>query len=409
MPQHTLIKRPTPPPMWLVALTVASSVMGITLLTPALPMIQGEFGVSSSAVQQLLTVYLVALAVGQLVYGTLSDRIGRRPILLFGALLYGFGGAAASMADSIESLTFYRIIQGLGAAACLSMGKAIVNDCFDRSDAARNMSTVSAMLAVVPILALALGGILVQTAGWAGPMVVISAGGFVVFMLALMMIRETNLNRTSSINIAAVITAYRTVLQNRIFVFFALASGMQVGMFFALNGFMPYQYQRLGFSPIEFGFWFSLTPVSYLLGNAMNSIYFVSRGIERASMIGCLLTLVSVLALYTTQAVGLTHALSLALPGILFGFANGIVVANTTIGAISAAGRHAGTGTGLAGSWQMAIGGIAGAIIVGMGGAQNFQLAVSGLIIMSLISVGSMYYVYRRWANPNLATESISN
>lgn len=394
--------------MWLIALTVASSVMGITLLTPALPLVQEEFGVSSTAVQQLLTVYLVALAVGQLVYGTLSDRIGRKPILLFGAMLYGFGGAAAAMADSIESLTFYRIIQGLGAAACLSMGKAIVNDCFDRTEAARNMSIMSAMLAVVPILALTLGGALVQTAGWTGPMVVISIGGFVVFALALTMIRETNLNRTSSINIAAVITAYRTVLQNRIFVFFALTSGMQVGMFFALNGFMPYQYQRLGFSPIEFGLWFSLTPVCYLLGNAINSVYFVSRGIERASMTGCLLTLVSVIALYTTQAVGLTHALSLALPGALFGFANGIVVANTTIGAISAAGVHAGTGTGLAGSWQMAIGGIAGAIIVGIGGAENFQLAAGGLIVMSLISVGSMYYVYRRRAILTYA-ESISD
>ena len=381
--------------MWLVALTVASSVMGITLLTPALPLVQEEFGVSTAAVQQLLTAYLVAIAVGQLVYGTLSDRIGRKPILLFGSILYGFGGAAAAIADSIESLTFYRVIQGLGAAACLSMGKAIVNDCFERADAARNMSIVSAMLAVVPILALAFGGVLVQSTGWSGPMVVISAGGFVVFALALTVIHETNLNPTSSINLAAVITAYRTVLQNRIFVFFALTSGMQVGMFFALNGFMPYQYQRLGFSPVEFGLWFSLTPVSYLVGNAVNGIYFVSRGIERASMIGCLLTLVSVVALYTTQSVGWTHALSLALPGILFGFANGIVVANTTIGAISAAGRHAGTGTGLAGSWQMAVGGIAGAIIVGMGGAQNFQLAVGCLIIMSLISVASMYYVYR--------------
>ena len=392
-----------PPPMWLVALTVASSVMGITLLTPALPMIQEELGVSSSAVQALLTVYLVALAVGQLVYGTLSDRIGRRPILLFGAMLYGFGGAAASMADSIEALTFYRIIQGLGAAACLSMGKAIINDCFDRADAARNMSTVSAMLAVVPILALTLGGVLVQMAGWPGPMAVISAGGFVVFALAIMMIRETNLNRTDSINIVAVITAYRTVLRNRIYILFALTSGMQVGMFFALNGFMPYQYQRLGFSPIEFGLWFSLTPVSYLLGNAMNNVYFVSRGIERASMIGCVLTLVSVIALYTTQAIGMTHALSLALPGILFGFANGIVVANTTIGAISAAGRHAGTGTGLAGAWQMATGGIAGAIIVGLGGAQNFQLAASGLILMSVISVGSIICVYR-WRDKESST-----
>ena len=385
--------------MWLIALIVASAVMGLTLLTPALPLIQGDLGASSGAVQQLLTVYLVALAVGQLVYGTVSDRIGRRPILLFGALLYGLGWPVAAGADSIETLTFYRIIQGLGAAACLSMGRAIVNDCFDRIDAARNMSTVVAMMAIVPVLSLAFGGVLAQTVGWTGTMVVTSAGGFVVFALALFMVRETNLNRTNSINIAAVISTYGTVLQNRIFFFFALTSGMQVGMFFAMNGFMPYQYQRLGYSPIEFGFWFSLTSVFYLLGNAINRFYFVSRGIERAAMIGCSLTLISVVSLYVTQAAGLTHALSLALPCSLFGFSNGIVIANTTIGAISAAGRHAGTGTGLAGAWQMAAGGISGAIIVGLGGAQDFQLAASGLIVMSLISVCSISYIYRRRAN----------
>jgi len=396
IPERSLIESPVSPPMWLIALTVSSSVMGLTLLTPALPLVQEDLGVSSGAVQQLLTVYLIALAVGQLVYGTASDRFGRRPILLFGALLYGIGGAAAAAADSIETLTFYRVIQGLGSAACLSMGKAIINDCFDRTAAAQNLSTVSAMLAVVPILALAFGGILVQTSGWAGTMVVISVGGFLVFALSLFMIRETNLNRASSLSITAIISAYRAVLQNRIFVLFTLTSGMQVGMFFALNGFLPYQYQRLGYSPIEFGLWFSLTPVSYLLGNTINRLYFIERGIEKAAMIGCLLTLISVLAFYATQAAGMTHALSLAIPGILFGFANGIVIANATIGAISASGRYAGTGTGLTGAWQMTVGGVAGAIIVGMGGAQDFQLAAGGLIFMSLISVGSIFYVYQR-------------
>ncbi len=261
--------------MWLIALIVSSSVMGLTLLTPALPLVQEELGVSSGAVQQLLTVYLIALAVGQLVYGSASDRLGRRPILLFGALLYGIGGAAAALADSIESLTFYRIIQGLGSAACLSMGKAIINDCFDRNEAARNLSSVSAMLAVVPVLALAFGGVLVQNTGWAGTMVVISVGGFLVFLLSLFMVHETNLNRASSISISAILFSYGSVLRNRIFVFFTLTSGMQVGMFFALNGFLPYQYQRLGFSPIEFLFWFSLTPVSYLLGNTANLLYLI--------------------------------------------------------------------------------------------------------------------------------------
>jgi len=387
--------------MWLIALTVASAVMGLTVLTPALPLVQGDLGASTEAVQQLLTVYLVALAAGQLVYGTVSDRIGRRPVLLFGALLYGIGGVAAAMADSIEVLTFHRVIQGLGAAACLSMGRAIVNDCFTRLDAARNLSTVQTMMAVVPILSLSFGGILAQEAGWTGSMIIISAGGFLVFALSLFMVAETNSNPTSSINLTAVVAAYTEVLRNRIFVCFALTSGMQSGMFLAMNGFMPYQYQRLGFSPTEFGLWFSLTSVFYMLGNTVNRVYFISRGIERAAMIGCCLTLVSVIALYTTQAIGMTHALALALPCCLFGFSNGIVIANATVGAISSAGQHAGTGSGLTGAGQMAAGAIAGSIIVGLGGARNFQLAAAGLILMSLVSVASIAYVYRRRSSPD--------
>ena len=94
----------------------------------------------------------------------------------------------------------------------------------------------------------------------------------------------------------------------------------------------------------------------------------------------------------------MTHALSLALPCCLFGFSNGIVVANATIGAISASGQHAGTGTGIVGSWQMATGGIAGAIIVGLGGAQYFAIASAVLIVMGIVSVLSMLFVYNRRA-----------
>ena len=111
-------------------------------------------------------------------------------------------------------------------------------------------------------------------------------------------------------------------------------------------------------------------------------------------MIGCVLTLPSVIAIYTTQSLGMLHPLSLALPCCLFGFSNGIVVANTTIGAISATGQHAGTGTGLAGAWQMAADGIAGSITVGLGGADDFQLVASGLIFMSLVAGSSITYAY---------------
>lgn len=368
--------------------------MGITLLTPALPLVQNDLGASSDAVQLLLTVYLAALAIGQLIYGTLSDRFGRRPILLFGAFLYGIGGALGTVADTVELLTTYRIIQGLGAAACLSMGRAIVNDCFERALAARFMSTIQIMQALVPVLSLAFGGVLAQFAGWQGTMAVTSMAGFAVFLLAIYKTTETNLEPSTSFNLRSIGAAYAAVLTNPVFLSFALTSGLQVGMFFAMNGFMPFQYARHGQTPMEFGFWFSLTSVFYLIGNTANRMYFVARGIERAAMIGCCLCLIAVIALFATQWLGYTHPLSLALPCCLFGFSNGIIIANSTIGAIAAVGQNAGTGTGLAGAWQMAAGGIFGSLIIGLGGAENFSIGAAGLILMSAASVLSIAYVF---------------
>ena len=389
------------PPIWFLALCTASAVVGMTLLSPTLPLIKTELSVSSEAVQQLLSVYMIALAVGQLIYGPVSDRVGRRPVLLLGAVLFSLAGIAAMFTQSINQLIILRGIQGFGGAACMAMGRAIVNDVFEREEAARQMSTISMVLAIAPALSLAFGGVLAQSAGWKGAMALLAFSGVIVFVSGFRLVTETNLNRISKINVGSVFMAYRSVLRNRMFLAWTMAGGMQIGIFFSLNGFLAYQFQRHGYSMAEFGMWFALTPLSYLLGNTANRNYFVKRGIERAALIGCILSFVAVLALFVTQAVGFTHALSLALPCALFGFSNGIIVANTTMGAISTAGKHAGTGSGIVGAWQMATGGIAGAIIVALGGAQVFSIAAGVLIMMSIIAMVSMVFVFkRRLINP---------
>ena len=374
----------------------AVAVAGLTILTPTLPLIKDDLGVSSAAVQQLLTVYLVALALGQLVLSPISDRFGRRPLLLAGALLYALASLGMLVTDSISVLTTLRILQGLGAAGCMSMGRAMVNDAFEREEAARQMSTIAIVLAIVPAATLAFGGFLATSAGWQATIGTLGVAGVVLLLTAFSQARETHLQRLQRINVGSVLRAYGTVLANKPFLCWALCGGMQIGIFFSLNGFLAYQYQRHGYSLAEFGLWFALTPVFYLIGNSCNRRWFVARGLERAAMLGSILSLVAVVSLYLTQAAGMTHALSLALPCSLFGFSNGIVVANVTIGAISTAGKHVGTASGIVGATQMATGGIAGAVIVALGGAQIFAVAAGALIVMSLISVLSMLVVYRQ-------------
>lgn len=393
-------QNPTAPPIWFLALCTASAVIGLTLVTPALPIIKTELNASDEAVQQLLTAYLIALAVGQLFCGPVSDKTGRRPVMLAGALLFSCAGIATLFTQSIGILVLLRFIQGLGAAACMSMGRAIVNDLYTRDDAARQMSTISTVLAIAPALSLAFGGVLAQSAGWKGAMIILSICGVLVFVSGFFLANESKTKRVGKLNLRSVFEAYAAVLKMKVFLCWTMAGAMQIGIFFSLNAFLAYQYQRHGYSMAEFGLWFALTPVFYIIGNTLNRMWFVNHGIERTALMGCLLSMISVMLLLATQAMGYTHALSLALPCALFGFSNGIVVANSTAGAMSSAGEHAGTGTGLVGAWQMATGGIAGAIIVALGGAQDFSIAMGVLIVMSVIAVISMLYVYSHRSSP---------
>lgn len=368
------------------------------MLTPILPLIKDDLQVSSAAAQQLFSGYLLALALGQLIWGPLSDRHGRRPVLFIGAALFVVGGVAVVILSDITWLVAFRVLQGFGAAACMAMARAMVNDVFARTEAARQLSTISMVLSVAPALSLAFSGWFAERAGWKSTMIVLVAGGVLLLYSTWKTSRETNQNQLEEINVGSIFTAYRAVLSNPMFACWTLASGMQVGVFFCLNSFLAYQYQRNGYTASEFGLWFSLTPLFYLVGNTFNRSWFVHKGIERAALVGCILSLLSGVSMLVTQSLGMTSALSLALPCCLFGFANGITVANTTVGAITAAGSHRGTGTGIVGAWQMATGGIASAIIITLGGAQYFWVAASAVIAMAVVSVASMSFVFKNRA-----------
>ena len=380
------------PPLWYFAMVSAVSVMGITLLSPALPIVKQQLGATDDSVQLILTGYLIAISLGQLYFGRLSDRIGRRPVMMIGALFYTLGAAGGYLANDVDWLTGSRVVQGIGAAACFSMARAIINDCFERSEAARYMSLVQTIMAVIPALSLALGGLVVTYMGWRGTMLIMSLGGLLTLISSLYLLQETLVDRSGAQS-NSIWQAYRMVLGNRIFLGFACATSMQTGMFFCLTGLLPYQYSSLGFTSMEFGLAFSLTPMCYVIGNALNRSYFLKFGLERAALLGCSLNLISVIGFFAFDAMDMTHILSLVIPGCLFGFSNGLIVANTTVGAVAASGRNAGTGAGIAGAMQMGMGGIAGSALVAMGGAENFMIASSGLIAMSLLALISMYYV----------------
>ena len=399
----TSLKTPYAPPSWLIGLSTGTAVMGITLITPALPLISAEMEVGANTVQFLFTSYLIMLAASQLVVGPFSDLIGRRPFILAGALLIAIGGGFTIVADNITTLTAGRVIQGLGAGACISMARAMINDSFDRQQAARKMASVQSIQAIVPIIALMSGGAIVVQFGWVGVMWMIFCAGVILTVSLPLLLRETFFDTKPTLNLKAIGTAYLHVLKIPIFLGFTVISSTQVGMFFAMNAFLPYRYAELGISPLEFGFWFGLTPVAYLLGNLANRYFFVNLGIERAVLIGCVLCCFSLILLFASQYIGITSVLGLALPCSLFGFSNGLTIANTVIGGIKSAGQYAGTGSGIIGALQMITGSLLGIIIILLGGDSNIVLACTVVLLSGILSMIVAVMVYRINSNAETA------
>ena len=378
-----------------LALANASAVIGMTLITPSLPMIRYDFKLSADITQFILTFYLIFVSLGQLICGTLSDRYGRRPVLLIGSILFAVGGVLAMYAPNINMLLFFRILQAAGAAACLSMARVIVNDSYEKNEAAEKLSLLTAVMVIFPNIALILGGAIAETIGWRGSMGVIFIFGCFLFFGTLFLVPESNSQKTIKLDYKKISNSYTEVLKNKTFINFTIVSSIQTGIFFSLFSFMPYQFYRLGVSPLEFGFWLSFTGLGYFAGNMINRKYASKVGISKMCFLGCIGSLIALGVMLLCYLYGLTNPLSIALPLFMFGLGNGITVANSLIGAISSAGKNSGTATGITGAISMASGGVIGSIIISSGGDASFFIALSIIIILGIFAVYISSLIFR--------------
>ena len=300
--------------IYILALANASVVVGVGLITPSLLIIKNDFTISAEMVQLVLTYYMFAAGIGQLISGTLSDRFGRRPILLAGGLLFSLSSLLSIFSPSIFPLLFLRVIQGLGAAACMSMARVIVTDSYEKTEAAKKLSLLTAITVIFPLISLILGGFIAETIGWIGTMYIFVLFGFILFISALFKISETKINRLETLDLKAIYNSYLKVLQNSRFLIFTFIGAINVGVFFSSFGFMPYEFARLGVSPLEFGFWLSFTGIGYFLGNMLNRQYAAVFGIEKLIIIGTLLSVtcyLSILIIYLSGLSGPLFILSL--------------------------------------------------------------------------------------------------
>ncbi len=386
----------TKPNINLLAVIVAVPVIGMTIISPALTLIKDDLNISFSDTQLVLTLYFIFLALGQILSGPFSDKYGRKPILILGASIYSISAFAASFSSNIEILLILRCIQGFGAAACLSGGRTILSDCFEISEAAKQMSKMTAIMAIIPISCFIFGGFLAEYLGWRTNLIALGIISLTLIILMSLILQETLINKAKSVSFKNVFLVYNGLVKNFSFNFFTITTAMQTSMFFAMNGFMPYEFERKGVSISEFGIWFSLTSVGYILGNIINSKLTPKVGLEKMCFVGTVCSFCTVFIFFLNNNLGENGSLTLSLICVLFGCSNGFAVANSMTGAINSSKLNKGAASGLMGAFQVGSGGLAGFLIIFLGGAENFNICLFALFIMSGISIISSYLVLRR-------------
>lgn len=331
--------------------------VALHIFVPALAAAAADLGTTPAAAQLTITLYLVGLAGGQLVYGPLSDRFGRRPVLIGGLSLYLFGLLLAIPARSIGVLVVARILQSLGACGSLVIGRAMVRDVSTSADATRKLAILTLAMTLTPALAPALGGVISDAFGWRAVFVALAAlvavlGGLVVFALP-----ETNRNRTALPGVGAMAAGYLRLLRIPAFRAYVVAGSCAGTSLYAFLAVAPFLLvDGLGRSTQEVGLDCLIVVFGMVAGATLASRLAGRVPIRRAARAGNLLCLVGAFSLFVIdQAGGLTVA-SLLAPLVLYAVGVGLLGPNAVAGLMNVDPHAAGSASSLYGFMQMAFG-----------------------------------------------------
>src|SRR4051812_21713450 len=348
-------------PWGLLLLLMAMTSIGPTTLNvvvPALPQMANRLASDVATIQLTVTVYLLALAGGQLVMGPLSDRFGRRPVVLAGLALTAAASVLAISVGTVTSLIVARVLQALGASAGIVVSRAIIRDLFDRNRAASMLGLVATVMVVVPTLGPLIGGLLETGFGWPSIFIFTAVtSGAVVIWAALALPETRKLNAAPGAR-QSFFADLSDLARSAKFCGYVCAGAFGSATFFAFLGGGPHVIITLmERSPAEYGVWFAICSIGYMAGNYGASRLSTRYGIDTMIWWGI-----------GFEAVGVVLSAILAMfamhwgPVIVFGpqlivnFGNGLLLPGAISGAVSVRAQAAGTAAGIIGFTQMALG-----------------------------------------------------
>lgn len=343
-----------------IALLVALGSFGpltMSIYTPVMPSVGHDLLTTPDSVKLTLTTYMLGFAVGQLFYGPLSDRYGRRPVLIGGLLFFTVTTFACSFASSIGDLIVLRILQGLGAASGSVLGRALTRDAYTFKEMPLVMSWISLGQNIAPSLAPTVGGFLGEWASWRATFWFVGGFGTILLAVTTFGLGETNKYRSDRVDLGSLLRGSGEMLRDRRFLGHILPLGFAFALNFGMLAGVPFILQEsLGFSPKEFGLIVLLSVGGFTAGTFVNN-----RLVGRVAPT----TVIRFSGWFHIAALAVMAALSLSEivtwwaiigPHMLLSFGTGLMVANANAGAVGMYPKLAGTASSLAGLAQMGMG-----------------------------------------------------
>ena len=361
--------------------------LSIDMYLPAFPSIENGLNTDISHVAFSLTSYFIGISVGQLFYGPITDKYGRKKPLLIGLALFFVASVGCALSPNIDWLIAMRVIMALGGCVGMVVSRAVVRDVFPVSETAKIFSTLMLIVGVAPILAPTVGSWILTVSTWRTIFYVLAGFGLLLIVAVYLFLPESGtINRKVPLRARTIIKDYKSVLAERTFLYFAIASSIALGGMFAyISGssfvFMNY----FGLTEANFGLVFSVNAIGFILGSQLNRLLlnkYSSLQIITASSYILVGVSILMLTVYLLEIMTLVALISLLFT---FLFCLGLLVPNATAMALAPFSNNAGSASALLGFIQM----VCGASLSALVGAMHNDTILPMLSGMAFAGIGA--------------------
>jgi DHA1 family bicyclomycin/chloramphenicol resistance-like MFS transporter len=374
----------------LLALLTALGPLAVDMYLPSFPDIARLLSASPATVQLTLSLYMVAYAVGQIVYGPLSDRFGRLPVLQAALGIYCAAALACALAPNIEMLLAARCLHALGSSGAIVLARAIVRDLYSGARAGRELSLMGAIMALAPVGAPMIGGVLQSAFGWRSHFVLQIAFGLIAALFVWRKLPETLKTPTAGpFSLGAILAGYAEILRNRaVLAYVAMLAASFAGVFAWISGSSFVLQEIYGLSALSYGLAFGAASGGYLAGNMLATRIVIRLGLDRTIGIGALALTVGGIGSIAAIPLGGASAVPLVAAMAVFAAGMGLVQPQTVAGAMMPFPQRAGTASSLLGVSQMVCAAASGVIVGHFLGTSAWPvaipLAISGCLTLAI-------------------------